>query len=189
MIRSNHKIYSNCLASNSLFRPIRIAAVLVLLFSLYSCGGDTNGNAKDAGKRLNIDASKFLQFYIKHYIKEDSVKLMEKPAQMNYRCSVDLPKQINGLNIIWFKDVKDRGNWVSSEVSGVNIISAPQNNAAVSMMPFYVFARPIFSEDGNYVAFYFEFYCGDRCGKGGVKIFQRKANRWEEIQTYCEWVS
>lgn len=54
----------------------------------------------------------------------------------------------------------------------------------------FTFSDVIFDKDHTHAAFSYSFVCGALCGHGGVVVFEKKGDRWQQSKRNCgSWIS
>ncbi|MBI2272369.1 MAG: hypothetical protein HYU70_01125 [Bacteroidetes bacterium] len=51
------------------------------------------------------------------------------------------------------------------------------------------FSMPIFLRNDTYCIFYADQSCGWLCGEGQLVLYKMNNGKWEEIRSYCSWIS
>lgn len=51
------------------------------------------------------------------------------------------------------------------------------------------FSMPIFLRNDTYCIFYADYSCGWLCGSGQLVLYKMNNDNWEEIRSYCNWIS
>ena len=54
---------------------------------------------------------------------------------------------------------------------------------------FSSFSAPIFLRDYKFCIFYSDRSCGNKCGTGQLKLYQKEDGKWKQVETYCDWIS
>ena len=54
---------------------------------------------------------------------------------------------------------------------------------------FNTFSLPIFLRNYSYCIFYSDNHCGWLCGGGRLTLYKKINNRWQELKSYCNWIS
>lgn len=51
------------------------------------------------------------------------------------------------------------------------------------------FSMPIFLRNDTYCIFYSDYSCGWLCGNGQLVLYKMNNGNWEEVRSYCNWIS
>ena len=178
----------NIVQSNrTLSALLLVIKFLVVIFLITSCNQSNKRSAANKqNKAYTQNNGQFIQFYILNYIKTKSIRVLDNPGVISLKCYESLPSSFDGGLISWPANQKNDLRWEKDELGKSERISITENKKAFELMPFYIFSKPILSIDGNFLAFYSEYHCGDRCGYGMLMLFRKKLATWEKVGTFCE---
>lgn len=92
--------------------------------------------------------------------------------------------------------------WDKSRLAGVRFITKEERDQVfkdrTKGWPYFhqhygkqlrVWSAPIFLRDYQLCVVYMAQSCGGLCGSGSTRVYQKTADGWSLVKSYCEWVS
>jgi hypothetical protein len=180
-----------------LFKWLNIVA---LLFIILSCESSPDKKTK------NITADSFMIFYKKTFLGKDTILLFNGlPYYSLKNClfKVRFEPEFNQFNKEDFliepeitKKIWNKEN-IPDKISLLKSSDLPSNKTFEEWVNFrkkfgngyYAMSYPIVSNDLNYIIFYCEYNCGDRCGYGRLGLYTKDNNGWKLVKYYCNWIN
>lgn len=188
----------------------KLLLVYILTFSL-ACGRNNSAEIE----KHNIDSIEYVQKSI-DFIKvvkgkdlNDSTFVLEdKPFAFNY---FDCLNQVladsstftnEELKLIKQKKYVSVAHWNKSFFPNIKFVRRTLLDSIFSKNfggwsyykskigdSFNSFSMPIFLRNYTYCLFYSDNSCGGLCGGGRLILYRRNNGTWEEIVSYCNWIS
>lgn len=180
---------------------IKFFAIAALSYLSVACQNDSN---------LNVQKDQATKSLIKVYLKSirsnEVIQISSSPYgavgrsclnDIFSRYKFDIPFEETFQaqetdTVSWSRSIIDADSVKILTASEVKLITQEGGLYSSDETPnktFYVISSPIFSKDYRFAILNKYFYCGARCGKGSVLIFERKGSEWVLQEDVCPIVS
>ncbi len=154
-------------------------------------------------ERKENTASAFLKFFRSDILKNKTILLLDTPSDYSLNeclLRVTHEKEYALFDKDDFSDKSHSRLWNYEDINDVKLISkeALPNNLIPQHWSnfrknlgegYYVFSRPIVSEDLEYILFFTSYYCGDKCGYDTLALYKKTETGWKLVKKYCDGVS
>lgn len=181
----------------------KIICFCIYTTSLTSCYSSNEKKVETASPEA-IETILLVNDFIQKDIKKDSIKIYEKPMDLNYDGCFKLliSKDHAGIftefdiekiaidNFIWSKN-SQRFSKVYTQKFVANLFVGDNwlKFNPTGREGYYVFSKPLFSNDYKTAIMRTKFVCGSRCGGGAIILFKKLQSHWHVVSQHCETIS